>query len=316
MPRIGSSARAIRPSSSPPTASAAATASIDVAEQLARAVEQSLAGERELDAVGGAPQQLAADQLLETSNLPAEGRLRDVEPLGRAAEVELLGHGHERPQVAQLDAVRGLGEGEDAASADPCGKYGPLAEERSCRSCNAVLRDRPFPLRASGASLAGVLVAGMTLRFGSVRVAATVHWPRVETVSLALVLSDELSPIDSWLERSVVVGLAGGIPSSIELAALHWVSQHVDELGAEGDCLLVAGGARAARLALAARDSGWPVLRRQLLVHPRFTAEQPMPTNVARRSARNRSVPRKARWWPPVRRAAARRRGRGSRGAR
>ena len=29
----------------------------------------------------------------------------------------------------------------------------------------------------------------MTLRFGSVRVAATVHWPRVETVSLALVLS-------------------------------------------------------------------------------------------------------------------------------
>lgn len=121
----------------------------------------------------------------------------------------------------------------------------------------------------------------MTLRFGSVRVAATVHWPRVETVSLALVLSDELSPIDSWLEPSVVVGLAGGIPSSIELAALHWVSQHVDELGAEDDCLLVAGGARAARLALAARDSGWPVLRRQLLVHPRFTAEQPMPTNVA-----------------------------------
>jgi acetyl esterase/lipase len=45
--------------------------------------------------------------------------------------------------------------------------------------------------------------------------------------------------------------------------------------------VLVAGGARAARLALAARDSGWPVLRRQLLVHPAFTKRRPMPTNVA-----------------------------------
>jgi acetyl esterase/lipase len=121
----------------------------------------------------------------------------------------------------------------------------------------------------------------MTLRFGSLRVPTTVHWPRAETVSLAFVLSDELSPTDPWVETCVVVGLAGGYPSSIELAALLWVSEHVGELGAEGDRMLVAGGARAARLALAARDGGWPVLRCQLLVHPRFTAEQPMPTRVA-----------------------------------
>jgi hypothetical protein len=125
------------------------------------------------------------------------------------------------------------------------------------------------------------VVADMTLRFGSLRVPTTVHWPRVETVSLALVLSDELSPIDPWVENFVVVGLAGDHSSSIELAALHWVSEHVVELDADHDHMLVAGGARAAGLVLAARDSGWPTLWRQLLVHPRFTAARPMPMNVA-----------------------------------
>jgi hypothetical protein len=127
------------------------------------------------------------------------------------------------------------------------------------------------------------MVADLTLRFGSLRVPTTVRWPRLETVSvgLALVLSDELSPTDSWVETCVVVGLTGAHPGSIELATLHWLSEHVGEFGAESDRMIVAGGARAARLALAARDSGWPVLRRQLLIHPRFTGKQPMPRNVA-----------------------------------
>jgi acetyl esterase/lipase len=46
--------------------------------------------------------------------------------------------------------------------------------------------------------------------------------------------------------------------------------------------LLIAGGARAASLAIRARDGGWPVLHRQVLVLPLFTDEQPMPSNVAR----------------------------------
>jgi len=120
----------------------------------------------------------------------------------------------------------------------------------------------------------------MTLRFGSLRVHTTVHWPTVETVSLAIVLTDELSPTDSWVEDCVVVGLAAGIPGATELAALQWVFEHLGEFGAARDRMLVAGGARAARLALAARDSGWPVLRRQLLVHPGFTRAQPMPIDV------------------------------------
>lgn len=125
------------------------------------------------------------------------------------------------------------------------------------------------------------MVADMTLRFGSLRVPTSVHWPTVETVSLAFVLTDELSPTDPRLADCVVVGLAGTHPGSIELAALEWISEHAGEFGAEDDHVLVAGGARAAWLALVARDRGWPVLWRQLLVHPRFTASHPMPRNVA-----------------------------------
>lgn len=125
------------------------------------------------------------------------------------------------------------------------------------------------------------MVADMTLRFGSVRVPTTVHWPRADALSLALVLSDELSPAARWLGDSVVVGVAAEGSRQVELAALRWVAEHAGELGANEDRVLVAGGARAASLALWARDSGWPALWRQLLVHPTFTAEQPMPTNVA-----------------------------------
>jgi len=125
------------------------------------------------------------------------------------------------------------------------------------------------------------MVADMTLRFGAVRVPTTVHWPQVNTVSLAFVLSDELAPTDRRLENSVVVGLAAGNPAQVELAALQWVTEHSGELGADCHRILVAGGARAARLALAARDNGWPVLWRQLLVHPTFTTDQPMPTDLA-----------------------------------
>jgi hypothetical protein len=125
------------------------------------------------------------------------------------------------------------------------------------------------------------MVAEMTLRFGALRVPTNVYWPRVNAVSLALVLSDELPPTDQWFENSIVVGLGAGHRGQGELAALQWIADHSGELGVECDRLVVAGGARAARLALAARDTGWPVLWRQLLVHPRFTAEEPMPANVA-----------------------------------
>jgi hypothetical protein len=148
-----------------------------------------------------------------------------------------------------------------------------IAQHRLARSA--------FPFTREWWKPGGVMVADMTLRFGARRVPTTVHWPQQNAVSLALVLTDELSPTDHWLDSSVVVGLPARNPAQVELAALHWVAEHSGELGGDHDRIFVAGGARAARLALAARDGGWPVLWRQLLVHPRFTAEQPMPTNVA-----------------------------------
>jgi hypothetical protein len=138
-----------------------------------------------------------------------------------------------------------------------------------------------FPLTRGGCNCGGMVCANMTLRFGSVRVPAVVHWPQVETVPLAFVLSDELSPVDLWVTRYIVVALTTGQSGAIELAALQWVSEHRGEFGTDDDRVLVAGGARAAGLALATRDSGWPCLQGQLLVHPRFTAEQRMPAHVA-----------------------------------
>jgi acetyl esterase/lipase len=121
----------------------------------------------------------------------------------------------------------------------------------------------------------------MTLRLGTVRLPTSVHWPRVETDLLAFVIIDELSGADPLVENFIVVALAGRHHGDVEFAALQWLAEHADQLGADHDRILVAGGARAATVALAARDGGWPALHRQVLVHPRFTLEHPMPTSVA-----------------------------------
>ena len=88
---------------------------VELVEQPVGALEQGLTRDRELDAVGRATQQVAADEAFERADLAAEGRLGQVEAGGGPAEVELLGHGHERPQVAQLDPVGRRGEGQDRA---------------------------------------------------------------------------------------------------------------------------------------------------------------------------------------------------------
>ena len=92
----------VRPQSLPSAGASGRAARRERQSPLRRALSSTLCVER---------RQLAPDQLLERSNLPAEGRLRDIEPLGRAAKVELLSHGHERPQVPQLNAVRCVWEG-------------------------------------------------------------------------------------------------------------------------------------------------------------------------------------------------------------
>jgi hypothetical protein len=50
--------------------------------------------------------------------------------------------------------------------------------------------------------------------------------------------------------------------------AMEWVADHGGQLGADPSRLLVAGGRFAAAAALHARDEGWPLLSRQLLIGP------------------------------------------------
>ena len=51
---------------------------VDIAQQLAGSLEQRFPGERELHAMGRSPQQLAAHELFQPADLPAQRRLRDV----------------------------------------------------------------------------------------------------------------------------------------------------------------------------------------------------------------------------------------------
>jgi len=121
----------------------------------------------------------------------------------------------------------------------------------------------------------------LTLRFGKTRLHANVHWPRTDKGRLALALTDELPRAD-WLERDfVVVALDGRDRRADELAALHWLGEHGGELCEGPSRLIVAGGARAAWLAVGARDSAWPMLDRQVIFHPRFGAANPLPSSVA-----------------------------------
>ena len=78
---------------------------IDVAQHPPGPVQQRVAHDRELDPMGGAPQELGSNQLFEPANLATERGRRHVQPIRGAREAELLGDGDERPQVAQLDPV-------------------------------------------------------------------------------------------------------------------------------------------------------------------------------------------------------------------
>lgn len=124
--------------------------------------------------------------------------------------------------------------------------------------------------------------AELTLRFGAARLRAHVCWPS-SPGSLTLLLADraELAGALASTAATVVVALKRRESPEDELAALEWVAEHAAELGAP-ERLLIAGGARAAVLAIRARDGGWPAIHRQVLVLPLFTDEHPMPSNVAR----------------------------------
>ncbi len=143
-------------------------------------------------------------------------------------------------------------------------------------------------------SVGSVLAAGLTLRIGPRRLSGRVYWPnRDETTDGSALIfipapseAGESDPLCRLL-CSAAAAVVLAIPSpratdrDYELAALGWAVEHAGELDARPELLMVAGegagGARAARLAIRARDTGWPQLRRQILVYPTFTKTCPMP---------------------------------------
>jgi hypothetical protein len=79
---------------------------VHLCQHLAGTEQEPLPSGRELDPAGRPDQELDADLGLELLDLLRQRGLGDVEPLGRAAEVALLGHGDVVAQVTQLHWVR------------------------------------------------------------------------------------------------------------------------------------------------------------------------------------------------------------------
>jgi acetyl esterase/lipase len=152
------------------------------------------------------------------------------------------------------------------------------------------------------------LIADLTLRFGGARLPGRVYWPHLTAEDadspLILLLTDtdatggvESADVLSRLLCSAAATVVLAVPSpsatssvegsehDYEIAALGWAADHAAALGAHPQRLLVAGqdaaGARAAWLAIRARDNGWPRLRRQVLVHPTFSTARPIPSLLA-----------------------------------
>ena len=142
------------------------------------------------------------------------------------------------------------------------------------------------------------LLADLRLRFGPTRLPARVYLPDPSAVAAAgapLVLwlaargaRDVLCQDLSAAAAAVVIELGGGeagCSNGHEIEALGWASEHAPELGARSGPVAVAGqlagAARAARLAVDAHESGWPVVRTQVLVRPAFSDLCPTPSPVA-----------------------------------
>lgn len=94
---------------------------VGLEKRLAGLLQEDLAGQRELDRAPAAIEQSGAHQRLQVEDLLAQPRLGDAEPLRGAAEVPLLGQGHEVAQVPQLERARRLVDAHDPplASAIP-----------------------------------------------------------------------------------------------------------------------------------------------------------------------------------------------------
>lgn len=140
------------------------------------------------------------------------------------------------------------------------------------------------------------LVAELKLRFGETRLPARVYLPLQSAIpaggtSLVIWLTSrsgrdllcrEISATAAAVVLELRCGEGGG--ERYEAATLGWAAEHAREFGAHPNKLAVGGqlvgAALAARLAVDARDCGWPGVSRQVLVRPEFSASCPVPSEV------------------------------------
>ena len=121
------------------------------------------------------------------------------------------------------------------------------------------------------------LPAELRLRFGAERLHGRVHWPAAITAPPLIPLLGDARDGEAF--STSLSSVAGAVVLSfptpprersgdrIEAAALGWAAEHAFDLGADPQLLLIAGiylsAGRAARLAIAARDQGWPEIRQK-----------------------------------------------------
>lgn len=151
----------------------------------------------------------------------------------------------------------------------------------------ATLRHMPTLTRDIGPQRAELM-----LRFGRDRIGARLYWPTVQRPALTVLLPDAEQPAradalstDLCMAATTIVLALCGPHQPHQLDALQWASEHAAELGADGGHLMVAGhgdaGAAAAWLTLGAREHGWPILYRQVLLYPEFDQTHPLPERVS-----------------------------------
>ena len=130
------------PSTPAPARVAAANAASTAAKRGAAVGEQPPAGLRELDVPRRAREQLDSELALELADRGAQRRRGHVQPVGRAGEVELLGDGHEVPQMAQFGHRR---PDHDAARRNPHGSRLSPSQSRPYRPAHVLPPHPPGP---------------------------------------------------------------------------------------------------------------------------------------------------------------------------